>query len=116
MYWPSGRTCTTSSFSPTRKPWEREGEPRFHRGPPNAWLEAGDVLGLQTLGSFADLEFNGLALAKRLVPIRLYGGVMYEDVLAGLALDEPVALACGGTLFCFFFFYFFSLFFSYFVL
>src|SRR2546425_13171774 len=106
MYWPSGRTCTTSSFSPTRKPWEREGEPRFHRGPPNAWLEAGDVLGLQTLGAFADLEFNGLALANRLVPIRLYGGGMDGEGLAGLGPDAPLTFCRGAPLHCSLFFYF----------
>ncbi len=90
--------------------------PDFIGATPNAWLEAGDVLGLQTLGSFADLKFNGLALAKRLVPIRLYGGVMYEDVLAGLALDEPVAFAGVEPLYCSLFFHFYSSCLSYLVL
>ncbi len=54
-------------------------------------LETGDVLGLQALGALADLEFNRLAFVQRLVPLRLDGGKVDENVLAGLALDEPEA-------------------------
>ena len=71
-------------------------------------LETGDVLGLQALGAFADLEFNRLAFVQRLVPLRLDGGKVDENVLAGLALDEPESLAGVEPLHCSLFFHCFS--------
>ena len=56
-------------------------------------LEAGDVRSLQALGAAGDFEFNRLAFVQRLIPLRLDGGEVDENVLAGLALDEPISLA-----------------------
>jgi len=63
-------------------------------------LEGGYGLSLQALGARANLEFN-----------RLNRGVVDENVLAGLALDETEALAGVKPLYCSLFFHFFFLFF-----
>ena len=63
-------------------------------------LEASDVRSLQTLGTAGDFEFNRLAFVQRLVPIRLDSGKVDENVLAGLALDESIALAGVEPLHC----------------
>ena len=63
-------------------------------------LEASDVRSLQALGALGDFEFNRLAFVQRLVAIRLDGGEMDENVLAGLALDEPKTLAGIEPLHC----------------
>ena len=68
-------------------------------GPPFR-LEASDVRSLQALGAPGDFEFNRLAFVQRLVPLRLNGGEMDENVLAGLALDEPKTLAGIKPLHC----------------
>ena len=68
-------------------------------GPPIR-LEASDVRSLQTLGTAGDFEFNRLAFVQRLVPIRLDSGKVDENVLAGLALDESIALAGVEPLHC----------------
>ena len=85
--------------------------PELRDGRALAWLEADYVFGLQALGTLADLELNRLALVERLIPFRLDGGKVHEDVLAGLALNEPVALAgvksIHCTVFCHCFFLFF---------
>src|SRR5262249_36940075 len=51
-----------------------------------------DVLGLVTLGSLTDFKLDGLAFGQRLVAVHLNGREVHEDILARLALDEPVAL------------------------
>src|ERR1700748_2890907 len=56
-------------------------------------LEASDVGCLQTLGAAGNFEFNRLAFVQRLVTFRLNGRKVDENVLAGLALDEPKTLA-----------------------
>src|SRR5271169_6695118 len=73
----------------------RKASPIFSAGPdsPIAWLAAGDVLGLQALRARPNLELNCLALVEALVTVHLDCGKMDEDVLTGLALDEPVTLA-----------------------
>ena len=63
-------------------------------------LEAGDVRSLQALGALSDFEFNRLAFVQRLVALRLNCGEMDENVLAGLALDEPKTLAGIEPLHC----------------
>ena len=93
MYCPSERTSTTASLSTTRNFEEERAVRMTPNGSPWDGLDAGHVLGLQALGALADFEFNRLALAERLVAIHLDGLKMHKDVLAGLALDEPVALA-----------------------
>ena len=40
-------------------------------GPTFVRLEAGNVLRLQALGAFADLEFNGLSFVERFVSVHL---------------------------------------------
>src|SRR3989442_12155197 len=72
---------------------------RLHR------LEASDVRGLQALGAGGDFEFNGLPFVQRLVPLRLDGGEVYENVFAGLALDESESLAGVEPLYCSLFFH-----------
>jgi hypothetical protein len=74
-------------------------------------LEGGYGLSLQALGARANLEFNRLAFVQRLVALRLNRGVVDENVLAGLALDETEALAGVKPLYCSLFFHFFFLFF-----
>ena len=70
-------------------------------------LEGGYGLSLQALGARANLEFNRLAFVQRLVAFRLNRGVVDENVLAGLALDETEALAGVKPLYCSLFFHFF---------
>jgi len=69
------------------------------------FLQAGDVRGLQALGAGGNLELNRLPFVQRLISLRLNRGEMNEDVLAGLALDESVALAGVEPLHCSLFFH-----------
>jgi hypothetical protein len=66
-------------------------------------LQTGYVRSLQALGASGNLEFNRLPFVQRLVPFSLNGGEVYENVLAGLALDESEALTgvepLNGSLF-----------------
>jgi hypothetical protein len=64
------------------------------------WLEAGDVRCLQTLRSTGHFEFNRLAFVQRFVSLSLNGREMYENVFAGLALNEPESLAGIEPLHC----------------
>jgi hypothetical protein len=56
-------------------------------------LEAYDALRLQAFGALADFKFDRLALVQIAVSIALDGRVVYEHVLARLALDESESLA-----------------------
>jgi hypothetical protein len=76
-------------------------------------LEAGNVLRLQALRAFADLEFNRLPFVERLVSVHLNCRKMDKHVLAGLALDESVAFAGIEPLHCSLFFHFYYLALSY---
>ena len=80
------------------------GRPQVSGRPARSWLEANDVLGLQALGALADFEFNRLPFVEALIPLRLDGGEVHEDILTGLALDEPVTLAGVEPLHCSLFF------------
>src|SRR5580692_3493149 len=84
-------------------------------GPFFASLQAGYVRCLQALGAAGDFKFNRLAFVQRFVPVRLDGGKVDENVLAGLALDEPESLAGIEPLHCSLFFhcFFSSLYLSY---
>src|SRR2546427_10040856 len=95
---PGSKLCNVARYK-----WRSGHSPARPRG-----LETGDVLGLQALGALADLEFNRLAFVQRLVPLRLDGGKVDENVLAGLALDEPESLAGVEPLHCSLFFHCFS--------
>src|SRR6202790_2854525 len=68
-------------------------------------LQAGDVRCLQTFGGGGFFELNRLAFVQRLISLRLDGGEMDEDVLAGLALDESKPLAGIEPLYCSLFFH-----------
>jgi hypothetical protein len=68
-------------------------------------LESGDVRGLQALGALRHFEFNGLSFVQRLVTLGLNRREVYEDVFAGLALDESKALASIEPLYCTLFFH-----------
>ena len=68
-------------------------------------LQAGDVRCLQTFRALGHFEFNRLAFVQRFVSLRLDGGKMDEDILAGLALDEPESLAGIEPLYCSLFFH-----------
>ena len=68
-------------------------------------LEASDVRCLQTFRSTGNFELNRLAFVQRFVPLRLNRGEVDEDVLAGLALDEPESLAGIEPLYCSLFFH-----------
>jgi len=63
-------------------------------------LEAGYVRCLQALRAAGNFKFNRLAFVQRLVPFRLNRGEVYENVLAGLALDEPIPFAGIEPLHC----------------
>jgi hypothetical protein len=67
-------------------------------------LQAGYVRSLQALGAADDLEFNRLPFVQRFVPVSLDGGEVDENVLAGLALDEPKSLTGIEPLYCSLFF------------
>jgi hypothetical protein len=69
-------------------------------------LEAYDVLSLQALRALLDLELDSLSLIERLIAVGLNGRKVYENVLAGLALDESVSLAGIEPLYCSLFFHF----------
>src|SRR6202165_3101092 len=71
---------------------------------PNS-LQAGDVRCLQAFGAGGHFELNRLAFVQRLISLRLDGGEMDEDVLAGLALDESESLAGIEPLYCSLFFH-----------
>src|SRR6202162_6014996 len=120
MHCPSERTCTTASlFGPGTcgalaarervRPVRRGGRD----GHTFVRLEAGNVLRLQAFRAFADLEFNRLPFVERLVSVHLNGRKMDKHVLAGLALDEPVAFAGIEPLHCSLFFHFYYLALSY---
>src|SRR5450755_2601071 len=68
-------------------------------------LDARDVSGLQPLGAFSQLELHGFALIQASVPALLNSRKMYKNVLAGRALNEPVALGPVEPLHCAFFFH-----------
>jgi len=50
------------------------------------------VFGLQALWSLLDFEFNRLPFVECFVPLGLNRREVDENVLTGLALDEPIAL------------------------
>src|SRR5690606_30299220 len=84
-----------------RRDGKRSGVPRGGRGPaPDAPVPfgcvglagLGDVAGLRSLGALDDLELDLLALLERPEAGSLDRGEVHEDVVAPLALDEPVAL------------------------
>jgi hypothetical protein len=58
------------------------------------------VLGLQPFGSFGDRKFHGLSFAQRFDPRGLDRRVMNENVIAGSATDESVALRVVKPLYC----------------
>ena len=68
-------------------------------------LQRLNVGSLQALGAADNLEFNGLALVKRAVAVRLNGGEMDENVLTALALDETKTLGGVKPLHCSLFFH-----------
>src|ERR1700692_1955815 len=116
MHCPSERTCTSASLFAsgtcgTIATRVRVRPPCRSRldGPTFVRLEAGNVLRLQALWALADLEFNRLPFVERLVSVHLNCRKMDEHVLAGLALDEPVAFAGIAPLHCSLFFHFYYL-------
>jgi hypothetical protein len=56
------------------------------------WLDLGDVFSLEAFGALADLKLDKLAFVQRLVAVHLDGGEVNENILARLALNEPVPL------------------------
>ena len=67
-------------------------------------LEGSDVRGLKAFRPLGDFEFDCLAFVQRLVPLRLNGGEMDENVFARLPLDESKTLAGIEPLHCSLFF------------
>src|SRR5713101_1135571 len=55
-------------------------------------LGLGDVLGLVALGTLPDFKLDCLAFRQSLVAVHLDGREVNEDILARLALDEPIPL------------------------
>ena len=80
-------------------------------GPPFSRLEASDVRSLQAFRPSGYFEFNRLAFVQRFVPLCLNGGEVDENVLTGLALDEPKSLAGIEPLHCSLFSHLFTHFF-----
>src|SRR3989442_15125690 len=111
-YWPSARAFIKpphedSELERSRRPKRKKA--RAHHGRARAGgLEASDVRRLQALGAGGHFEFNRLAFVQRLVPLRLDGGKVDENVLAGLALDESESLTGVEPLHCSLFFQCFS--------
>jgi hypothetical protein len=92
---PSSRSWHVPILPSAIRPRKKKGGPAFRLARPRKLqreLQTGDVRCLQTLGPGGHLEFNRLAFVQRLVPFRLNGGKVNENVFAGLALDEPKAL------------------------
>src|SRR6266849_3593220 len=79
--------------------------PASRDGPGSVRLEADDVLRLQAFGPLANFKLHGLSFIERLVPVHLDGAAMNEYILAGLPLDEPIALASVEPLHCSLFFH-----------
>jgi hypothetical protein len=52
-----------------------------------------NVRGLEALWTLGNLKFHRLTFVQRFVAVSLNGRKVNENVLAGLALNEPVALA-----------------------
>src|SRR5229473_3119779 len=109
MHCPSERTCTTASLFATSNigalPERSESVPVSRDGPTFVRLEACHVLRLQAFGALADFKFNSLSFVERLVSVHHDCGKMDENILAGLALDESVALAGVEPLHCSLFFH-----------
>src|SRR5207244_8851917 len=51
-------------------------------------LGALDVLGLQAFGAFDNFEVHNFPFVQGFEPLSLNGGVMHEDILAGILGDE----------------------------
>jgi hypothetical protein len=64
---------------------------------------------LEAFGSFADLKFHGLAFVQAAIAFRLNRGVMHENILTALALNEAEAFAGVEPLHCSLFFHLFPL-------
>src|ERR1700730_16580441 len=99
MHWPSERICTTASLSCHRYfgvlPERGESAVSRTRGrtdPRLLRLEAGHVLRLQALGTFANFKFNGLSFVERFVAVHHDCREMDENVFARLTLYESVTL------------------------
>ena len=56
------------------------------------FFETRDLIGLGTLRSLDDVEFDLVALFEALVALALNGAVVYEDVRPALAAEESVTL------------------------
>src|SRR5215469_8402741 len=111
MVCPSCITCTTSSLDrslifPSLPKAEEERFPTPRKPLQICRLEACDVLCLKALRALLYFEFHRLAFIQRLVAVHLNGREMYEDILSGLALDEPVALRSIEPLHCSLFLHF----------
>ena len=63
-------------------------------------LQRADVFSLPALGSLGHFEFNGLAFLQTAKATALNRGEMDENILAGLAADEAVALCVVKPLYC----------------
>jgi len=64
-----------------------------------------DVFSLQSLGTLGDSEFHRVALVERPESSRLNRRVMYKNVIAGSALNEPIALGVVKPLYRALFFF-----------
>src|SRR5512146_252739 len=58
------------------------------------------VLGLESLWALGDVELHRLAFLQAAKTVRLDCRMMYENVLAVLAADEPVTLGIVKPLHC----------------
>ena len=56
------------------------------------FFETRDLIGLGTLASLNDVEFNLVALFEALIALALDGAVVNEDVSPALAAEEAVTL------------------------
>ena len=63
-------------------------------------LETNYVFGLKALWSLLHFEFNRLPFVEGLVPFGLNRRKVHENILARLALNEPITLCCVKPLHC----------------
>ena len=84
---------------------KKQGETEDDRFAQFISLQTGDVRRLQAFRALGYFKFNRLTFVQRFISLRLDGGEMDKNVLAGLALDESEALAGIEPLHCSLFFH-----------
>jgi len=71
-------------------------------------LQLCDFLRLIALGTLRHVEFNVIAFVKRFEPAPLNGGMMYENIVSGIAPDKTITFFVIEPLYYALFFHFTS--------